>query len=65
MSDEPQYTFDEKLEAVKRELSFRRHVYPRRIQNGSMTRELASRQIRIMEQIVADYEKAAQTGRLL
>lgn len=65
MSDGPIYTMQEKYEAVKRELAQRRHVYPRRIEQGHMSREFAAKQIRLMEQIVADYEKAAETGRLL
>jgi hypothetical protein len=61
----PQFSFEQKLEAIKRELSYRRHVYERRVANGQMTRALADRQIRIFEEIADDYVKAAATGRLL
>jgi hypothetical protein len=60
----PQFTFEQKLEAVKREISYRRHVYERRVANGQMTRALADRQIAVFEAIQADYEKAAAGERL-
>jgi hypothetical protein len=63
--DEPIYTMEEKRDAAKRELSHRKYVYPRLVAAGKMTQALSDRQIRIMAQIVEDYEKAAATGRLL
>lgn len=55
----------EKLEAVTRELRYRRRVYLRRVQAGSMAPELARRQIAIMEAIEADYQAKAERERLL
>jgi len=43
------WTMQDKLAAIERELSYRRKVFARRVQNGSMTRELADRQIAIFE----------------
>jgi hypothetical protein len=59
------FTNEDKLACVQRELKFRRRVYARRIENGTMTRELADRETALMEAIVADYEKLAQSERLL
>ena len=54
------FTFEQKLEAVRRELKYRRRVYPRRIENKQMTQALADEQIAIFEEIEADYDRAAQ-----
>lgn len=59
------FTFEDKLEAVRRELKYRRHVYIRRVAEKKMTRELADRQIKLFEEIEADYMKAVDAGRLI
>lgn len=59
------FTFEAKLEAVQRELKYRRHVYERRVSNGQMTRALADKQIALFEQIEADYQQMAQSRRLI
>jgi hypothetical protein len=59
------FTASQKLEAVDRELAYRRRVYARRIEQGQMTQSLADRQIAIFEAIKADYETAAEKERLL
>lgn len=58
-------TSAEKLEAVQRELNYRRRVYPRWIADKRMTQQLADRQIAIFEEIAADYQKLAEGERLL
>ena len=58
-------TFEEKLEAIRRELGYRRRVYARRVELNQMTQKLADRQIELFEAIEKDYEAAAKTGRLL
>jgi hypothetical protein len=40
------------IAAAERELSMRRHVYPRRIAEGKMSKELAERETAAMEAIV-------------
>lgn len=50
----------EKAEAAKREAGYRRHVYPRRVSENKMRPELARRQIELMEEIQADYERLAE-----
>jgi len=58
-------TDEDKLAAVKRELGYRRRVYPRWIENGKMTQKLADEQIAVFEAIEADYVERAAKGRLL
>lgn len=59
------YTAEDKLRAVERELKYRRRVYARRVLEGKMTQALADEQISIFEAILADYQKLAASGRLL
>lgn len=65
MSEGRKYTAEEKLECVRRELRERRRVYPRRIEAGKMSKPFADEQIRMMIQIVEDYEAIAQGERLI
>jgi len=58
-------TATDKLKAVERELSYRKHVYPRRVDAGLMTSTLAAEQIAVMEEIADDYRKLAEKERLL
>lgn len=46
----------DKLACVKRELKLRREVYPRRIDAGKMSNDKAAWEIKVMEEIVRDYE---------
>lgn len=59
------FTNQQKLDAVKRELGYRRHVYARRVAAGQMTQAKADHEIGVMEAIVEDYEKLAAPERLL
>ena len=59
------YTEAQKLEAITRELKLRRRVYPRRIEKGHMTQQLADYQLDIFEAIRSDYEERAAKDRLL
>ena len=51
------FTTDDKLKAIKKEINWRRYVYPNRIRAGKMTEEQADRNIALMEAIQADYEE--------
>jgi hypothetical protein len=62
---EQRFTTEDKRQAIDRELRYRRHVYARRVANGQMTQQLADRQIAVMEAILADYQQAAQSERLV
>lgn len=59
------FTAQDKLEAVQRELAFRRRVYERRVADGKMTQQLADRQIAVFEAIADDYNQKAAGERLL
>lgn len=59
------FTAQDKLDAVRRELSFRRRVYARRVEGGTMTKDAANRQIALFEAIEADYSKLAEGERLI
>jgi hypothetical protein len=45
----------QKLEAVERELKYRRRVYARRVADGQMTQDFADLQIALFESIALDY----------
>jgi len=59
------FTAGEKHAAVKRELEFRRRVYPTMIEQNRMTRKTADLQIAIFEEILEDYKKMLGEERLL
>jgi anti-sigma regulatory factor (Ser/Thr protein kinase) len=59
------FTAAQKKTAVERELSFRRRVYPRWIEQKKMTQKLADEQIAIFEAIRNDYYDAEQNERLI
>ena len=49
------YTDEDKLEAVEREIKMRRRVYRGLVADGRMTQVQADREIAIMEAIAEDY----------
>jgi hypothetical protein len=59
------FTDTQKLEAVRREIRWRRKVFPNRVATSRMTPHEADYQIKIMEAIAADYERVAAKERLL
>ncbi len=59
------YTEQQKLDAIERELGFRRRVYARRVTEGKMTQRMADEQISIFEAIAADYQPKAAGERLI
>lgn len=59
------YSTEEKLEAIRREISMRKTVYGRRVTENRMTQRQAEQQIGLFEEIAADYEKMAEAERLL
>ena len=59
------FTATEKKQAVERELAYRHRVYGRWVTEGKMTQKLADRQIKVFEEILADYVKAEQRERLI
>lgn len=59
------FTAADKKKAVERELTFRRRVYPRWIEQNRMTKRQADQQIEIFEAIREDYAKAEEQERLI
>ena len=58
-------TAADKLAAVEREIGYRRRVYAKRVEAGSMSREFAAAQIGAFEEIAEDYRLLAARERLL
>lgn len=54
----------EKLAAIEREIRFRKRVYARRVEAGTMTCKAMSDGIAIMEDIAADYRAKVAKGDL-
>ena len=50
------FTLADKIASVRREIVWRRKVYPGRVQNGRMSTAKAQREIACMEAILADLE---------
>jgi len=59
------FTTEEKLAAIKREIRFRRKVYPRLIDKHRITQQFADQQLRIFEAIAQDLRELAAADRLL
>ena len=65
MTEQRRFTAQEKLDAVERELRFRRRVYPNRVGNGKMTHSAMVEQLALFEQIADDYREKAKGERLI
>lgn len=63
MAGNEDYTFEQKREAIARELAFRMRLYPRRVTDGSMSRTQADHEIAVMRAVLADYEALAAKER--
>lgn len=50
-------TTDQKIKELKVELGFRQHVYSNKVKAGSMTKELMEHKIRVIQEIINDYEQ--------
>jgi hypothetical protein len=50
----------DKLKAIKREIALRRATYPKWVAAGRMKQTEAEHELRVMEAIAADYERAQQ-----
>lgn len=59
------YSAEEKRKAILREINYRKFVYPRRVEAGTMTQKKANEELAIFEEIAADYTKLAEKERLL
>lgn len=59
------FTLEEQLKCVRREISQRGYVYPRRVADGKMTKEQANHEIDCMMAVMATLESLAAKERLL
>lgn len=60
----PRFTADQKAGCARREVAQRRKVYPRLVVAGKMSADRAAREIAMMEEITADYDRLAMSGQL-
>lgn len=60
-----EFTAADKLACAERELKYRRRVYPRRVAESKMTQKLADHETACMQAIVLDYQKKAESERLI
>jgi hypothetical protein len=57
------YTPEQKLKELKQELAMRQSAYPRWIISGKITALLAKERIKILEDIIQDYQDKIYTGK--
>lgn len=58
-------TLQEKRDAIKRELKFRKSVYPRMILEGKMSQSQADYQIAVFEAILDELYKKKDEGEMI
>jgi len=56
---------DAQIACVERELRFREHVYPRRVEANKMTEKQAREQIALMQAVLATLRKVNESALLL
>lgn len=54
------YSLTQKIACLERELRLRFRVYPRRVAGGLMSKELAQREVGILQEILDDYRNQRQ-----
>lgn len=64
MTLNPSFSAGVKAACARREVDQRRHVYPRLIERGEMSRERATREIAIMIEIAEEYAALARLDEL-
>jgi hypothetical protein len=57
-----EFSNNEKLQCIEREVALRRSAYPRFISSGKLKQEKADREIAVMEAVAADYREAIRAG---
>ena len=58
-------TTEDKINCLKRELTLRARVYPRRVSEGRMSQRKADYEISVLAAILADYEALLAKERLI
>jgi len=54
--EEPEPDLETLIECVRREIRYRRQVYPRRVEHKTMSRRLMERELRLMEAVLKNLE---------
>lgn len=65
MAEDPIIQASEKLACIRRELTMRKQVYPRWVDQGRMSQAKADQEIRTMTAIERDYAAQVEGERLL
>ena len=60
-----EFTIEEKLREVEREIALRERFYPGWVSVGKVTAARAKKQLDILREIASDYRKEQQKGRLV
>lgn len=55
----PEFTIEQKIRSLQRELNLRGKVFPKLIAANKMTEEFAARELRIFSEIITDYQSQA------
>ena len=58
-------TIEDQIKAVEREISMRRRVYPRWVENKRMSQEKADKEIATMEAVLETLKEVQKQSRLL
>jgi hypothetical protein len=59
-----EFTTDEKIAEIKRELAMRNRVYPRMVAKGQMTTAQSMHRVAVLAAVMRDYEAKAADGPL-
>lgn len=59
-----EFTIDEKIHEIKRELAMRNRVYPRMIAKGQITMVQSMHRVGVLAAVLRDYEAKAADGPL-
>ena len=58
------YSIDDKIACISRELGMRQRVYKRQVQEGKMDLAMAEKEVGIMARILTDYIKEKDSAQL-
>lgn len=64
MSERTAISTEDKIAVIKRELALRSVIYPKQVQSGGMTPDKADFEIKVMQEILADYRNLNGSGKL-
>lgn len=59
-----EFTIEQKIAELDREIKLRHRVYPRMVQRGQLTRETAQHRIAVLSSVLRDCQEKAKEGPL-